>query len=554
MNSLILGDCRDAMASMEENSVDAIVTDPPYGLEFMGKEWDAPWKGKAKNEFNEIDKGSLGGFTKLPNNSRVNNVQCSSCGKWKFSSNPCVCDSPQFPNARLMAMVEFQEWFTDISKEMIRVLKPGGYLLAFSGSRTYHRLACAIEDAGFEVRDQIMYVYGSGFPKSHNLHGDHEGWGTALKPAHEPICVARKPLVGTVAENVQKFGTGALNIDGCRVDKGGDSVVRPPIRREDNQVLGSGLGVGKQEEKMGRWPANLIHDGSEEVTSLFPTSKSTIDRSSHAGRAGTSTFAGENQVERVQRGDSGSAARFFYHAKEKRSERWSYLTCDCEAPTIEQWESVDQSHRGKTDSTSPEKATCGVDSMDDSGSSTPSSGSESMEISPQDSSSTISTETSMTTDSATSSSSALPSTSEFTQGVNLETETGTSRASSAVEPFESTPVISTSPKRVGLCTGVVVDATSPLWSGKSVCVRCGAEVKRTAHPTQKPVDLMRWLCRLVTPPGGTVLDPFTGSGSTGKAAILEGFDFIGIEKEQEYLEIATARIAAAEKSMKSKLV
>src|SRR5215212_7318564 len=163
---VIHGDCRDVMLSMEEESVDAIVCDPPYLLEFMGKEFDRQHHGM---------KGETIGH-------------------------------------------KMEAWHLSWAREALRVLKPGGHLLAFGGSRTYHRLACAIEDAGFEIRDQLQWMYGSGFPKSHNLRGEWDGWGTALKPGHEPIVLARKPLIGTVAANVTEHGTGALNIDGCRIE------------------------------------------------------------------------------------------------------------------------------------------------------------------------------------------------------------------------------------------------------------------------------------------------------------------------------------------------
>lgn len=523
---LLQGDCRDVLAlCLPDNSVDAIVTDPPYELGFMGKHWDA--SGIA--------------------------------------------------------------YSVPLWTECLRVLKPGGHLLAFSGSRTYHRMTCAIEDAGFEVRDQIMYVYGSGFPKSMNLDRekgkkfcgcDHEkaksdaggkkapailaagekqetehdlrkvregdiptpvdasteckdvlqpfmresgireratsyergdckagddrpgqssmegrcnaaaqagelcagplcesaggcsndgeagrvchgtpvgngevdranadaggsrssrrsqsakqrsgkpgamagqpesqtlgawpicsgcglpripsGLGTSLKPAHEPICVARKPLIGTVAENVLRFGTGAINVDGCRV---GDEVVGwgggaagGNTWNEENCGLAKG---GDARPVSGRWPANLIHDGSEEVVALFPQSNGAggsvpnVKITGYGDGIGTGKseyFGGERT--KVDSG-SGSAARFFYCAKASKKDRG----------------------------------------------------------------------------------------------------------------------------------------------------------EGNGHPTVKPTDLMRYLCRLVTPPGGTVLDPFMGSGSTGKAAVLEGFQFIGCELSEEYMAIAKARIAAAE--------
>ena len=334
---IILGDCLTELRSLADESVDSIVTDPPYGLSFMGKKWDYDVPG------------------------------------------------------------------VEVWKECFRVLKPGGHLLSFFGSRTYHRGVIPIEDAGFEIRDQIMWVYGSGFPKSHNIgkavdklqgnereyigenpnkaseeaekrsagkcqsgrtthppitkgNTEHEGWGTALKPAHEPIVVARKPVQGTVAENVLRFSTGGMNIDGCRVE-----TESRPLRVIDPKPTANGaVYAGRREAgkgfdggskavgttTQGRFPANVIHDGVDEPW-----------------------------------------GRYFYCAKASKKDR----------------------------------------------------------------------------------------------GENN-------------------------------------------------------------HPTVKPTDLMRYLCRLVTPSGGVVLDPFMGSGSTGKAAQKEGFEFIGIEREPEYVEIARQRI------------
>ena len=195
---VITGDCRDVMRGMDENSVDAIVTDPPYGLSFMGKEWD---------------KGVPG--------------------------------------------VEF--W-----TEALRVAKPGAHLLAFGGTRMVHRMAVAIEDAGWEIRDRIHWVYGSGFPKSHNLKDGWSGWGTALKPAVEPVIMARKPFKGTVAANVLEYGTGAINVDGCRV---GDEVVKSRLGTSRAKPFGDWCRKPIYRPRAtGRWPANLIHDGSDEAT------------------------------------------------------------------------------------------------------------------------------------------------------------------------------------------------------------------------------------------------------------------------------------------------
>jgi site-specific DNA-methyltransferase (adenine-specific) len=173
-----------------------------------------------------------------------------------------------------------------------RVLKPGAHLVAFSGTRTYHRMACAIEDAGFEIRDQLAWIYGSGFPKSHNQPG---GWGTALKPAWEPICLARKPLQGTVAGNIASHGTGAINIDGCRIEHGDEVDLEHVQRQQAGPVSGFRMAGSKHGKEVpmykpgGRWPANIIHDGSEEVLAGFPETESgtgAIKRSSAAENVG----------------------------------------------------------------------------------------------------------------------------------------------------------------------------------------------------------------------------------------------------------------------------
>ena len=315
-NQVIQGDCLIKLKELEDNSVDSIVTDPPYELGFMGKSWD--------------------------NTGIANNVEM-----WK---------------------------------ECLRVLKPGGHLLTFSGTRTYHRMACAIEDAGFEVRDMIEWVYGSGFPKSHNiglrldqklgLQGfrgketsfsakviqqkykdgrdkvlengkavekyegkseiakQYQGWGTALKPAHEPICMARKPIQGTVAENCLKWGTGGINIDESRVGteerKSGLKESKTIFNNKGNKSNGFHIVVG-------RFPANLIHDGSEEVKECFPEAGKGNGNGAYnyAGREydnkDTSMFNGDKPQAPSNFNDSGNASRFFksiiYQAKASKSER-----------------------------------------------------------------------------------------------------------------------------------------------------------------------------------------------------------------------------------------
>jgi site-specific DNA-methyltransferase (adenine-specific) len=385
---ILVGDCRELLRKLPDCSVDSVVTDPPYELGFMGKSWDST--GVAYDV-------SLWG-------------------------------------------------------EVLRVLKPGGHLLAFSGSRTYHRMAVAIEDTGFEIRDQIMWVYGSGFPKSldiaksienklvngsaakngfHKLDGERQGdgdvgmyntvaehgfrkhnpkqlgafkldastqeaqqwqgWGTALKPAHEPIVMARKPIDGTVANNVLKHGVGGINIDGCRVHAtdsfgGGAKGTSGFAAGYTNEgwVAGSSLG---------RFPANFIHDGSDEVLAL-----------------------------------TGDAARFFYCAKAGKAER-----------------------------------NAGLEGMPER------------------------------------------------------------------RPDERTQ------------------------SGMGTFAEKGVAVQSNFHPTVKPLTLMRYLVRLVTPPNGTVLDPFTGSGTTLMAATMEGFNAIGMEMTEEYVPIINGRVLWAKQQVSDTL-
>jgi site-specific DNA-methyltransferase (adenine-specific) len=411
------GDCLEVLRTMADNSADSIVTDPPYGLSFMGKKWDYDVPG------------------------------------------------------------------VEVWAECLRVLKPGGHLLAFAGTRTQHRMAVRIEDAGFEIRDMIAWIYGSGFPKSHdvskgidkaagverevigrgesgksslmgglaNRDGEYghaitsaatpeaeqwQGWGTALKPALEPITVARKPLIGTVAENVLAHGTGGLNIDGCRV-----AGVVPQVI-QGGQLSSGGImnanggerGTLSQPHDAGRWPANLIHDGSDEVVAGFPQSNGMIGMTKHA--SGTNSVYGDYfRTDKSLGGsgspDKGSAARFFYCAKASKRDR-----------------------------------------------------------------------------------------DEGLDGFEAKATAFGNQAQAELK-----------------CGNLDHD------DGKSGMNK--VKMRQNSHPTVKPTDLMRYLCRLVTPPGGVVLDPFMGSGSTGKAAMLEGFRFVGIEREAEYLAIARARIEAA---------
>jgi DNA modification methylase len=367
-------DCLNVLREMPDNSVDSIVTDPPYGISFMAKKWDY--------------------------------------------------DVPS----------------VEVWKEALRVLKPGGHALIACGTRTQHRMVCNIEDAGFEIRDVVSWIYGSGFPKSLNIskaidkaagverevihsktgakpgthggsgqygHGEDrsitapatdeakqwDGWGTALKPSCEFFTLCRKPLSeSTVAKNVLKWGTGGINIDGCRVGK----AIKPTQSGMQRFREYSDKNTGQSRPKMqattpkeqGRFPANLIHDGSQEVLDLFPETKSAVRKPSESGKAQDGWGLGARKPQERGHDDQGSAARFFYCPKASKKDR--------------------------------------------------------------------------------------------NEGNN--------------------------------------------------------------HPTVKPTALMAYLCRLITPTGGVILDPYMGSGSTGKAAVREGFSFVGIELDPDYYEICKARI------------
>ncbi len=429
-------------------SIDSVITDPPYGLGFMGKEWDSgrsffERKPARRNTFDHI--GGNHNPTHAGVASRTRRVEAQRFGEW--------C----------------QQWAT----ECLRVLKPGGYLIAFGGTRTWHRLASAVEDGGFEVRDSVAWLYGSGFPKSldvskaidkaagaerdviasgapvkrmipgadQNRTGSWikdngreyvpaqtapataeavrwQGWGTALKPAFEPIVVARKPLAGTVSQNVRAHGTGALNIDGCRIASAGGvdpSIARRegPANRPQRRSAADSERVGRIEShtsqercsepregvEIGRWPTNVVIDETQAAeldcqTGILRSGANPTRRGSDIFRNVYGDFTGQPECVPHRGADEGGASRFFptfrYQAKADAAER----------PTVD---------------------------------------------------------------------------------------------------------------------GV-------------------------AHPTVKPLELMRWLVRLVTPPHGIVLDPFAGSGTTAEACIHEHMDCIAIEREPDYLPLITQRL------------
>jgi site-specific DNA-methyltransferase (adenine-specific) len=374
---ILIGDMRERLRDLPDNSVDSCVCDPPYHLTSIVKRFS---KAKPRANMHDKHKGDI------------------KAGQYSRLSKGFMGQSWDGGD------VAFQP---ETWAEVLRVLRPGGHLVAFSGTRTYHRMACSIEDAGFEIRDQLAWVYGSGFPKSHDL-GD--GWGTALKPAWEPIALCRKPLEGTNAANKAKWGVGGLNVDGCRIEADGEiieqsgekvDIARGKTHAGYDRPNATMFRTGKPKERagpaneQGRWPANLIHDGSDEVLQAFPDAPGQLY--TVKGTEPSSPFANvygdmPNRAGSAEpRGDSGSAARFFYCAKATTEERG--------------------------------------------------------------------------------------------EGNN--------------------------------------------------------------HPTVKPVELMRWLTRLVTPKGGLVLDPFMGSGSTALACDAEQFNFIGCELSADYAAIAERRIRDA---------
>ena len=400
--TLLKGDCIKKLKGLKDNSVDSVVTDPPYHL--------TSWDMQPKKKYKRKNKGFMG-------------KEWDGLGKDGIG----IANNPKL-------------W-----KEVLRVLKPGGHLLSFSHSRTYHRQAVAVEDAGFEIRDQIMWVYGSGFPKSHNIGKkveQYEGWGTALKPAHEPIVMARKPFNGTVAKNVLEWGTGGINIDECRV---GTDEITTNGYGDKGFVAQEGY---EPSTHQGRFPANIIFD--EEAGKI-------LDEQSGISKSSPNKWEGNNNAPiygKYEKGirqstfsDTGGASRFFYCPKASKKDRNEGM---------------------------PEQV-------------------------PQ-----------------------------FTGRPRREDG---SVIYKETHPEEWAEVMKGKPRKEKTSLAASEEILQPTLKGTM-----------NIHPTVKPTDLMAYLVRLVTPKGGVVLDPFMGSGSTGKGAIREGMDFIGIEREDEYMEIAKTRI------------
>ena len=533
MINLIQGDCLEKLKDLADNAVDSIVTDPPAGISFMGKTWDG-------------DKGGRDHWI---------------------------------------------AWKCKIAKECLRVLKPGGHALVWALPRTAHWTTTAWENAGFEVRDVIAHLFGSGFPKGHNLgksvdklqgnervefinkkgsvtgsivttgtgrlkkefidskgSSPYEGWWTALKPAREDYILLRKPFKGTVANNVLEWGTGGINIDGCRVgiednlngggniDKSNyETVTLPsiPVRNRSGSENG------------GRFPANIIHDGSDEVLAVFPETKSGSLKKG-------STVSTEHQADHkwgmkgVKRkvgfdSNSGSAARFFYCAKASKKDRNEGLDSIVsivieyevwnEKNTIKQVKKVTL-QVGTDKSVQKVTGVSGLENKDGIVWNTVLFGNCTMERFLEVNKSTISTTTNSITKSQILNWLVRSLTNEYTADVNCEMMDGGNPVAFA---NESNTLITTINEKMALALGVknVVSETQ-----LKISVKDGSNF----HSTVKATALMQYLVRLVTPTGGTVLDPFMGSGSTGKACKLEGFNFIGVELDPEYFQIAKARI------------
>lgn len=465
----------DVMRSMPDNSIDAIVTDPPYGLAFMGVAWDTFGDGRKGGARTDATFDKVGG-----------------------NHHPtCAADQAR---TRRSENEKFQAVMTPVFEEALRVAKPGAHLLCFGGTRTFHRMTCAIEDAGWEVRDCVMWVTGQGFPKSMDVAkaidkhlgvkqkvvghretdpqkgfskvkgmgagpasiGDEvnntsydlteatsdeakkwDGWGTCLKPAWEPIIVARKPLDGTVANNVLTWGCGALNIDACRVEYESESD-KEQAKPQGVSTSKAGALAGKSQngasrtefmstQKQGRFPANLVHDGSQMVLDLFPQSNGQLaDRKAQAKSSVNCYGDYGTDSEFKKRGDSGSAARFFNELRDGE-------------------ESASRTYTDRG-------------------------------------------------------------------GTNFAAKPGKRREPTSADRF-------------------------------FYCAKASKKDRGEGnnHPTVKPTALMEWLVKLVTPEGGTVLDPFMGSGTTGVACANLGRYFIGIEREWQYMQIAGPRVSGRER-------
>lgn len=466
---IIQGDCLEVMAGMPEGTTDAIVTDPPYGISFMGSAWDTFNPADTEQRVSKRDGTGPASDTR---DGRSKGRSASA-----FANRGGEAGSYDFSRG---ANAAFQAWCEAWGREALRLLKPGGHLLASGGTRTFHRLTAGLEDAGFEIRDCHSWLFAQGFPKSLNLHGEWEGWGTALKPGWEPIVMGRKPLNGTVAANVREHGTGALNIDACRLCADGQDRARSEsvVGLESNRngvACGEWRGVRASSWRPeGRWPANTVLSHDDLCVRVG-------ERRIKAITGGTGNHAGHVYG---ARSSEGEAVRDYADGDGlETTELWACVP-GCPVRTLDEQSGISRSTAGK-----------------------PRSGANG-------------------------------------HGWGM-TATGAEYADvGGASRFFYTAKASRAERNAGLADFperpcLKFDPTSAMAHDG----RRGSGVTRNHHPTVKPLELMRWLVRLVTPPGGRVLDPFAGAGTTGIACVLEGFEFVGIEREPEYVALAEARIA-----------
>lgn len=408
------GDLFTVLPAVPADYYDACVTDPPYGIGFMGKEWDTFKPGAVKQAHRLVKAEPI-----VSVNPNINGRRRS----------PAISPSQVEYDYTVEGLRGFQHWTEQWARQVFRVLKPGAYIVVCCAPRSYHRMACGLEDAGFVIRDKFSWLFGSGFPKNLNL-GD--GRGTALKPAHEPIALAWKPFKGSITANVAKHGTGALNIDACRLEPGddGDRTGEPSAERgyTDSGSTDFAPTPGPRGgSPLGRWPANVIIDdvaaaAIDEQTGELVSGANPTRRSADKFRDAYGAFKGQEECDAARGLDIGGASRFYYVAKPSREER----DMGCYDLTPRQ---RDESRK---------EGNPGGDN----------------------------------------------------------------------------------PRNRGL------------------------QPRGNFHPTVKPIALMRYLVRLVTPPGGRVLDPFGGSGTTACACVYEQREWDVIEKEAEYIELIKRRVHA----------
>jgi len=582
--AIIAGDCRKVLALMPDESIDAVVCDPPYGLEFMGRGWDTfreddPGTSRNRGEHagihGEVGRGDGSNPARSKNaavayggGKRATTSWCTGCGKRDQFRNPHGCPEGAHgarwakeiidPHAAPPTSLAFQNWVRGWAAEALRVLKPGGHIVAFGGTRVFHRLTAGLEDAGFEVRDCLMWLYGTGFPKSldvakaidkaagakrevvgtvdrpvfskgrghgkgedgrpvyRGVNGGHEGtaalevtapatpeavkwqgWGTALKPAWEPIVLARKPIPGTVIGNVLEFGVGALNVDGTRIGTAGGGGACPggdACKCDTNAVFGGTKHPVRKPGEVGRWPANVVLShgpGCRPTGETRDVKTGTAVNRNHPDQAEL-TYEPTSFGIRKAKGDDATYGK----GGLEPVEIWDCAP-GCAIAELDAQAGAKGGGFGKRGAGSTEGRTSFV--LEGQG-----------------------------------------QTVGYGDGGGASRFFYCAKASRAerergLEALEAAPLSE--------ITGRVDGSPGAMTAASGIGGASGGGARKNTHPTVKPLALMRWLVRLVTPVEGVVLDPFSGSGSTIAAAAMEGFRAVGIEKQPEFAVIARARVA-----------